>query len=74
MEKLKGATEYLKKFDTIKNDDGSISEYFIVKLESKPNIKISREHSKYDWFNIKSKINYKWMPDVFQLIQKYYNN
>ncbi len=65
--------KYLKKFDTIKNDDNSISEYFIVNLESKPNIKISREHSKYEWFNLSNNSNYKWMPDVFQLIQKYYD-
>ena len=66
--------KYLKKFETIKNNDGSISEYFIVKLETKPTIKISREHSKYDWFDIKNKTNYKWMPDIFQIIQKYYDN
>lgn len=65
--------KYLKKFDTIKNDDNSISEYFIVNLESKPNIKISREHSKFEWFNLSNNSNYKWMPDVFQLIQKYYD-
>lgn len=64
--------KYLKKFDTIKNDDDSISEYFIVNLESKPDVKISREHSKYEWFDLNDNKNYKWMPDVFQLIQKYY--
>ena len=63
----------LKKFETIKNEDGSVSEYFVVNLESKPDVKISREHSKYAWYNIHDNTNYKWMPDVFQLIQKYYD-
>lgn len=62
-----------KKFDSITNSDGSISEYYVVELETKPEVKISREHSKYDWFVPSSKTNYKWMPDVFQLIQKYYD-
>lgn len=62
-----------KKFDSIKNKDGSISEYYITKLETKPDIKISREHAKYEWFDKYNKKQYKWMPDVFQLIQKYYD-
>lgn len=62
-----------KKFDSIKNEDGSISEYYITKLETKPDIKISREHAKYEWFDKSNKKQYKWMPDVFQLIQKYYD-
>ena len=59
-----------KKFDTITNNDGSISEYYMTTLETIPEIKLSREHAGYEWFNEKSTKNHKWMPDVFQIIQK----
>ena len=59
-----------KKFDTIKNEDGSISDYWITTVEDEPKIKLSKEHSKYEWFNEKNEENHKWMPDVFQIIQK----
>ena len=63
-----------KLFDTITNKDNSISEYYIVKLETKPDVKISREHSKYEWYHYDKKDDrvYKWMPDIFELIQRYY--
>lgn len=63
-----------KLFDKIKHQDGSTTEYWIVKLESEPEIKISREHSKYEWYEIENDKDYKWMPDVYQIIQKYYND
>lgn len=59
-----------KKYDSIQNKDGSISDYWIVTLETKPEIKLSKEHSIYEWFNDKSDTKHKWMPDVFQIIQK----
>ena len=59
-----------KKYDSIKNRDGSISEYYITTLEEDKDIKLSKEHSRFHWFNDKSKDIYKWMPDVFQIIQK----
>ena len=61
------------------NNDGEVvsdTEYFIVELESKPEVKLSREHSRYKWFNrnsIKEKQN-KCVPDVFNIIQRYYEN
>ena len=61
------------------NNDGEVvsdTEYFIVELESKPEIKLSREHSRYKWFDrnsIKEKQN-KCVPDVFNIIQRYYEN
>lgn len=61
-------------FDKITHEDGSITEYWLVKLETKPEIKISREHSKYEWYEIENNKDYKWMPDVYQIIQKYYND
>ena len=62
-----------KKFETIKNEDGSLSEYYVTTLETSRDVKISREHAKYEWFDESNKNNHKWMPDVFQLIQKYYD-
>lgn len=60
-----------KKYDTITNKDGSISEYYIVTLEEERDIKLSKEHTVYEWFNGDSKKNnHMWMPDVFQIIQK----
>ena len=61
------------------NNDGEVvsdTEYFIVELESKPEVKLSREHSRYKWFDrnsIKEKQN-KCVPDVFNIIQRYYEN
>lgn len=63
-----------KLFDKIIHKDNSITEYWIINLETKPDIKISKEHSKYEWYIIENDKDYKWMPDVFQIIQKYYNN
>lgn len=62
-----------KKYDSINNEDNSISEYYITKLETKPEVKISKEHAKYEWFDMSNKKPHKWMPDVFQIIQKYYD-
>ena len=60
------------------NDDIVVgdTEYFIIELETKPEIKLSREHSRYKWFDkesIKEKQG-KCIPDVFHYIQKYYDN
>ena len=59
-------------------EDGSIgsdTEYWLIQLETTPEIKISREHSKYEWVGpeeIKER-NRKFMPDVFHYIQRYYD-
>lgn len=58
------------KFDSIKNNDGSISEYYITTLEEYRDITLSYEHSTFEWFNEYSQQKYRWMPDVFQIIQK----
>ena len=62
----------LKEYDKIKHDnDNSICYYYITTLESNVDVKLSKEHSNYEWFNEKSeKKNHKWVPDVFQIIQK----
>lgn len=53
----------------------SDTQYFIVEMESKPEIKISREHARYKWFDKKSikEKQTKCVPDVFHYIQKYYD-
>ena len=64
----------MKMFDKINHQNNSSTEYWLVKLEVNPEIKISREHSKYEWYEIENDKDYKWMPDVYQIIQKYYND
>ena len=59
-------------------NNGSIvsdTEYWLIKLETTPEIKISREHSKYEWIDADTFKNktFKFMPDVFHYIQKYFN-
>lgn len=63
----------MKMAEKRKHEDNSDTEYWIVNLESTPDIKISREHSKYEWVDehILSTKNYKFIPYVFQVIQKY---
>lgn len=53
--------------------DGNISHVYLVKLESDINVKISKEHSKYEWIDFsEEKIdNRKWMPEVFSILQKW---
>ena len=59
-------------------NNGSVvsdTEYWLIKLETTPEIKISREHSKYEWIDADTFKNktFKFMPDVFNYIQKYFN-
>lgn len=61
-----------------KKEDGTIcsdTEYWIVKLESTPEVKISREHSRYKWIGAEdlNEHNFKFIPDVFSCIQKYFD-
>ena len=53
----------------------SYTEYWLIKLETNPDVKISREHSKYEWIDADTFKNkeFKFMPDVFDYIQKYFN-
>ena len=52
----------------------SDTEYWLIKLETTPEIKISREHSKYEWIDADTFKNktFKFMPDVFHYIQLYF--
>ena len=65
----------MKVIDKQEHENNSDTEYWLIKLETTPDIKISREHSKYEWIDadtFKSK-TFKFMPDVFHYIQKYFN-
>ena len=74
---------HMKSFDKHEHMGGtndkevvSDTEYWLIKLESKPEIKLSREHQRYKWMsenNFKEKQG-KYMPDVFHEIQNYYLN
>lgn len=57
------------------HENNSTTEYWLIKLETNPDVKISREHSKYEWVdeNILRSKNFKFMPDVFHYIQMYFN-
>ena len=62
-----------KKYDIIENPDGSISEYYLVVLEKNPEeitIKLSQEHSAFEWFDENCIKKYRWLDSVFQIIQK----
>ena len=66
---------HMKSFDKIERENSN-TEYWLIKLETKPEIKLSREHQRYKWMsedNFKEKQG-KYMPDVFQEIQNYYIN
>lgn len=56
---------------TYKN--GNVSHVYYVKLESNINVKISKEHSKYEWIDFsEEKIDdRKWIPEVFSILQKW---
>ena len=59
------------------NDDIIVSdtEYWLVLLDDKYDIKISREHQRFKWVNnetFKEKQG-KYMSDVYHYIEKYYN-
>lgn len=66
-------TRTMKNVEKITHNDNSDTEYWVVHLETTPDIKISKEHSKYEWVDANDIKNntYKFIPDVFQMIQKY---
>lgn len=62
----------MKLLETVKHDDDSTTEYWLVTLESNPDIKISKEHSKYEWIDNDSlsKKPYKFIPGILDIIKK----
>lgn len=50
------------------------TEYWLVKLDTTPEIKISKEHRRYEWVDEESfKLKQgKYMPDVYHYIDHYY--
>lgn len=64
----------MKQLFDYKYKDGNISHVFHTRLETKiDKVKISREHSKYEWINFyEEKIDErKWIPEVFNILQKW---
>ena len=62
----------MQHIDTMKHKDDSTSDFWVVQLDEMPEkIKLSREHRRYMWFNADKRDEIKkWMPDIFQAIQK----
>ena len=56
-----------------KYKNGNHTTVYHIKFENMPEVKISREHSKYEWIDFsKEKIDErKWMPEVFSILQKW---
>ena len=67
-----GSIEKTDKDSRAAAKDGSTSDFWVVQLDEMPEkIKLSREHRRYMWFNADKRDEIKkWMPDIFQAIQK----
>lgn len=64
----------MKKLFDYKYKNGNVSHVFWTRLETKiDKVKISREHSKYEWvkFSDEKIDERKWMPEVFNILQKW---
>ena len=64
----------MKQLFDYKYKDGNVSHVFWTRLETKiDKVKISREHSKYEWidFSAEKIDDRKWMPEVFNILQKW---
>ena len=68
--KLTWNEEHEMKFLTSKvHQNGSSTDYWLIKLEIDPEINISREHSKYEWIDINNIIeDRKWLPDLYEVL------
>lgn len=65
--------ERLKEMFEYKYENGNVTHLFYVKLETTPEIKISKEHSKFEWIDFENEIpgNHKWVPELFNILQKW---
>lgn len=63
----------LKPIFTYKFENGNVSDIYYIKLENTPDVKLSREHSKYEWVRFSDeKIDArKWVPETFTILQKW---
>ena len=63
----------MKPIFTYEYNDGNVTDVFHIKFDNTPDVKISREHSKYEWidFNNEKIDERKWMPEVFNILQKW---
>lgn len=63
----------LKPIFTYKFENGNVSDIYYIKLENTPDVKLSREHSKYEWvrFSDEKIDGRKWVPETFTILQKW---
>lgn len=62
-----------QKFTTIKFDNDSTTEVWVVNLKDNYNnnsIKISKEHAQYKWISDLDEIKGKWMEDIKEVLEK----
>ena len=62
----------LKPIFTHKFENGNVSDIYYIKLENTPDVKLSKEHSKYEWIDNDSlsKKTYKFIPGILEIIKK----
>lgn len=63
----------LKPIFTHKFENGNVSDIYYIKLENTPDVKLSKEHSKYEWvrFSDEKIDGRKWVPETFTILQKW---
>jgi len=63
----------LKPIFTYKFENGNVSDIYYIKLENTPDVKLSKEHSKYEWvrFSDEKIDGRKWVPETFTILQKW---
>lgn len=64
---------HLKELFEYEYRNGNITHVFYIKLNDNITVKLSSEHSKYEWIDLSSeKIDdRKWVPEVFNILQKW---
>lgn len=66
-------SERMKELFEYKYENKNITHVFYVRLETKPEVKLSKEHSKFEWINFETEIpgNHKWVPELFNILQQW---
>ena len=61
-----------KLLDTVKHSATEKSEYWLVVLDSAEpvKVKLSDEHKAFEWFELDSTKQHKWVPEVYPIIQQ----
>ena len=60
-----------KLIDTVKHNSNEKSEYWLIILDSTTpvDVKLSNEHTNFEWYSLDSVKQHKWMPGVYSEIQ-----